>query len=47
MNIAPIDPLSVPKVDIIQSASSPVNIKLYTQNVDFVGFSRLRINEAM
>lgn len=47
MNIVPIDPLFVNKVEIIQSEDSPVSIKLFTRNVDLVGFSKLRITEAM
>lgn len=47
MNIVSIDPLFVPKVEIIQSEDSPVNIKLFTRNVDLVGFSKLRITKAM
>lgn len=47
MNIVPIDPLFVSSVDIIQSESSPVSIKLYTKNVDFIGFSKLHIDEAV
>lgn len=45
LNMIALDPLFVPSVDIIQSRDSPVNIKLFTKNVDFLGFSKLVINE--
>lgn len=45
LNMISLDPLFVPSVDIIQSRDSPVNIKLFTNNVDFLGFSKLVVNQ--
>lgn len=45
LNMIALDPLFVPAVDIIQSHESPVNIKLFTKNVDFLGFSKLVVNQ--
>lgn len=46
VNLISIDPLFVPSVDIIQNRDSPVNIKLYCNNVNFEGFSTLQITRA-
>lgn len=43
LNLPPIDPLKVDRIDIEQGNNSPVNINLHFRNVFMTGLSKLEI----
>lgn len=47
INIAPLDPLHVEEVDIIQGSESPVNVNLNFKECRFYGLSNLNIKKVV
>lgn len=45
--MAPLDPLHVDEVDIIQSSKSPVNVNLNFKDVLFYGLSNLNVKKVV
>lgn len=43
LNLIPLDPLKIDKMDIVQGGNSPVNIVLNFRDVDFLGLSRAKV----
>lgn len=46
INLAPIDPLFVPELNIVQG-SGPVNIKMNLKNINFIGFSTAQVGKVV
>lgn len=46
IGLAPIDPLYVPELNIVQG-SGPVNIKMYLKNINFIGFSTAQVSRVV
>lgn len=46
INLAPIDPLYVPELNIVQG-NGPVNIKMHLKNIKFFGFSTAQVSKVV